>query len=94
MGLGFFAGLLLLVLGVHLFLAFFASLEVADYPLFSTGQKVLWQSIVWLLPILGTLLAHKKLGLGWASDAAAGGHSSQGGGHGGGGGCDGGGGGC
>ena len=60
----FVGGLLLIA---HIFLAYFASKEIVDYPLFSYKKKIKWQLIVWLVPIIGTILTHKILGIGWAS---------------------------
>ena len=92
MELGFLGSVLAVIFIAHLFLAYFASKEVADYPLFSLKQKITWQIIVWLLPIVGTVLAHKKLGIGWVSGPLAGGDPNSNPGHNGGcdsgGGCD------
>ena len=46
---------------------FLATSEVIEYPLFSLREKVLWFSLLWLLPYVGVLLVHRKLGLGWGS---------------------------
>ncbi len=74
MSLGFYLTITGIPLLLHLALAFFASMEVANYPLFKFKQKILWQIIVWLIPILGTFLLHRKIELGWGS-----GKSSNGG---------------
>ena len=74
MSSGFYLAIVGIPLLLHLALAFFASMEVTNYPLFKSRQKVLWQIIVWVIPILGTFLLHKKIKLGWGS-----GESSNGG---------------
>lgn len=50
-----------LVTLAHLFMAYFVSIELADYPLINKFNKLIWYVIIWLLPVVGTLLAYRKL---------------------------------
>ena len=47
----------------HLPIAYFASRELLDYPLWKNNRKIVWLFIVWLTPIIGSVLVHRKLGL-------------------------------
>jgi len=75
----------------HFIISFFGTKEVIEFPLLTNSSKLLWLILIWTTPILGTVLAHRKIGLSWASSTSTGGDSSTGG-YGGSGGCDGGGG--
>jgi len=74
----------IIVTVLHFFLAILDTSEVADYPLFNLKQKIMWPLILWLLPVIGTLLVHKKLNLGWRArsgtkgDVTTGGYGSEG----------------
>lgn len=57
----------------HLFMAYFISIELSDYPLLNKSKKVLWYLIIWLLPVVGPLLAYRKLNIKSGSPASAGG---------------------
>ena len=70
--------LLMLVAIAHFFLAMLATSEVANYPLFNLKQKVIFQLILWLIPIAGTLFIHKKLGIGWGGGSGSGGDGTHG----------------
>lgn len=91
MGLSFTSVLLGLVAIIHFFTAMLATFEVADYPLFTIKQKIVWQLVLWLVPILGALLVHNKLDLANKGGSGIGGTGTGGEGTsgGGGGGCDG-----
>ena len=47
----------------HLPLAYFASVEILDNPLWSKQRKLSWLFFTWLVPFIGFAAAHKKLGL-------------------------------
>ena len=47
----------------HLPLAFFASKEIVDYPLWTKPTKLLWLIFAWLVPYIGYKAVNKKLNL-------------------------------
>ncbi len=51
------------ILLVHLFFAFTSSVEVVQYPLFTTQQRIVWLLILWLMPIIGQIAVNKRIGL-------------------------------
>ena len=61
----------LIVLG-HLFMAYFVSIELADYPLPNKSNKLVWYIFIWLVPVIGTLFAYRKLHIKWNSRAKVG----------------------
>ncbi len=63
----------------HIFMAFFVSVEIRDYPLIPKIRRVKWLMTVWLLPVIGTIWARKKLGLKWVSGSSSGGDVTTGG---------------
>ena len=86
---------LLLVAGLtliaHIFLAFFATLEAKEYPLYGLRKRLLMLALIWGIPIIGTLVAHRAMNIGWAKGSGGAGDVTTGGHSGGDGGCDGGG---
>lgn len=56
-----------IVIGVvmifHLPLAFFASREILDYPMWSRSTKSMWLVLAWLLPYIGYKAVNRKLNL-------------------------------
>ena len=63
----------------HIFLGVYLTTEITDYPLFNTGQKVIWLVVVWVLPIIGIIVASRKIGLKWSLGKPGEGGSSYGG---------------
>jgi hypothetical protein len=57
----------------HLFMAYFVTIELNDYPLLNKSKKAIWYLFIWLLPVVGTLLAYRKLKIKSNSSAGAGG---------------------
>jgi len=51
------------ILVFHLPLAFFASKEIVDYPLWAKSTKLLWLIFAWLVPYFGYKIVNKKLNL-------------------------------
>jgi hypothetical protein len=56
-----------IVLVVHVLLAFATTSEVKTNPSLTRLRKVLWLAMVWLFPVIGSVLAHTALGLKWGS---------------------------
>lgn len=61
-----------LIILAHLFMAYFVSIELAEYPLLNTSSKFIWYIVVWFLPVIGTLMAYRKLQIKWNSKAKTG----------------------
>ncbi len=69
--IGVWAIIGLVILG-HIFMAYFVSIELADYPLLNKPSKLAWYMIVWFMPVIGTLLAYRKLHMKWNHKAKVG----------------------
>lgn len=70
------AGLFRLVwmmLLIHAFAAFLATIEIIDDFLAPKPRKALWLAGVWLLPVIGIMLVHRKNGTRWGSGRDTGG---------------------
>ena len=70
------AGGISIFLLVALFLSFLATRELNEYPLFSKKRKIFLLVILWCIPIVGAIIVHKAIGLGWAKGETNGGDSS------------------
>ena len=55
--------ILTILIVFHLPIAFFASKELNDYPIWNKNKKIKWLFIVWLLPIIGSVIVQKKIHL-------------------------------
>ena len=55
--------ILTILLVFHLPIAFFASKELNDYPVWNKNKKIKWLFIVWFLPIIGSVVVQKKIHL-------------------------------
>ncbi|MCK5664444.1 MAG: hypothetical protein KAI17_13225 [Thiotrichaceae bacterium] len=55
--------ILTLLIVFHLPIAYFASKELNDYPVWNKNKKIKWLFIVWLLPIIGSVVVQKKIHL-------------------------------
>ncbi len=84
-------GLVWVTLIIHVLAAFFASIETGEYFPASKSQKAVWFATIWLLPFIGIILIHRKMGVRWGSGSnssggdasvAGGGHDGHGGGYG------------
>lgn len=53
-----------------------ATKELIDYPLCSQSKKILWFLLIWFVPILGLIIVHRVLKIGWASSSTTGGDGS------------------
>lgn len=71
-----YQGLLFVILLAHVALGTMMTIELAQIQMLSKIRKCLWFCFVWLFPVLGPLISHKKLKIGWAKGDSAGGHSS------------------
>ena len=65
-----------IVLLISIFFSILATKEVNEYPLFTIKQKIFWLIILWCIPIVGAIIVHKVIGLGWAKGDSSGGDGS------------------
>ena len=73
---------ILIILGFiglfHIFLAFIATKDIIDYPLFTTRKKTYWLILIWLIPFIGSNLYHRNVGYDWNSDKSVSKYSHEG----------------
>lgn len=70
-----YEAIFILILLFHIGFGVMLSIELAEIPMLSTTKKVLWYCLVWLLPFIGSLIAHRALKVGWAKENGLQGHS-------------------
>jgi len=68
---------LLIILGLNYCFAFMLTIELGSFELLERSTKVLWLIFIWLIPILGPLIMHRYLKIGWAKGRNSGGNDIQ-----------------
>lgn len=69
-----YQGLLVIILLVHVALGTMMTIELAQIPMLSKIRKCFWYGLVWLFPVVGSLISHNIFKVGWAKGDSAGGH--------------------
>ncbi|MFL1483973.1 hypothetical protein [Marinobacter sp. LN3S78] len=62
---------------VNYFFAFMLSIEIGEHELMPLKKKIGWHVFTWLVPIVGPLLTHRFLKVGWAKGSGSGGGSGM-----------------
>jgi len=69
--------LLLIVLGLNYCFAFMMTIELSSFDLMEKSKKVLWVLLIWIVPVVGPLIMHRYLKIGWAKGRISGGNDIQ-----------------
>ena len=72
---GFLEVFLSIVAMLNYSFAFMLSIEISANELLSKPKQVMWNLVVWLIPVVGPAVTHYKLSVGWAHEDSTGGNN-------------------